>query len=318
MSDDTIDEDLVEDDSTSTVPLYEPSLDLDIPEFEGRTPSAVVTKLSGALDSVVRSIAWNERGYALVEWQAIDIDHGGKELKRKQKLTVLTGYELTAAEAEPIAARFRAEARQAADAAMGRVSLGNELDDTAQPVITRDGVVMTAAEIAEARGDTVPPAEGSFTIEFVGGARGVWPEDWLGLGQSLAAVGGQMRLPGSTALGETDQVSRWLDPESGQPFAEWSDADEQARLVELEEHLAAEEAKADRETVEEMARPEGDDDPPWDGYDGMTAKDVVDQIDAIESRPELEDLIAYETDQKNRVSVVSTAQQRLVALAEQA
>ena len=225
--------------------------------FEGKPVAAIVTKLSGSLDEVARPIHPGDRGYVLVEWKFGGANHNGDPLKRTQTLDVHGAFEVGQAEAEPLMAAHRAAAVAARDEALGRRSLGAEVDDTVQVTTNADGVVMTAAELAEARGDLLP-ADRSFAVEFLGGARGVWPEAWLGLGQTLAAVGGTMRLPESTALGEVDQVIRWVDLESGEALAEWTEGDEEARLADLEQALAVAEAKADREVVEAMTRPAPD------------------------------------------------------------
>jgi len=311
-------------------PLYERPADLELPEFEGVIPVGVVTRVSGTGQRITRPIHYQERVLLLVEASATSVGHSKTNdgMKRVHTLAVTDLYELTGPDAEKVLAGARAAYRLSDDAAHGRASL--EFDDTAQPIISTDGVILTAREVAEQRGEQLPgDALGDVLVEFDGGARGRWPEDWLGLGQSLAAVGGTMRLPASAELGDVGRVVRWLSVDDPSVvLAEWSVEDEAARLVELEEAVAAEEARADREVVEGMTRPDAVAAAqaigrevagvPWPGYPGAKVTELRTEIRSGAHDEDLELALSYERGHKGRPMLLKAIKDRLAVLEAEA
>jgi hypothetical protein len=79
--------------------------------------------------------------------------------------------------------------------------------------------------------------------------------------------------------------------------------------VDEEPVLVAETAE---EGAEEGAGPELHVDPPWDGYDGMTAADIRDRLAAV-SATEAAAVELYEATRKNRRSVLEAAERALRA-----
>jgi hypothetical protein len=227
----------------------------DLPEFEGQVPVGVVTSVSGTSQRIDRPIHMDETVLLLVEARVGSIAHKVVKdgLKRHQTLTAKDVYELEGTDGRDLLRAARNRYQLADDASKGRVGL--PLDDTLVPqqFVDQGGVIMTPAEVREARGEDWDPAD-ELTVVFADGTRAFWPDDWAGSGQSLAPAGGFMRLPNGE-LGETVQVVELLDPESGAAVATWSEEDEAERLEALEGQLAAEEARADREAVEGMERP---------------------------------------------------------------
>jgi len=306
--------------SDDTEPLYEPTASIDLPEFEGTIPVGVVTSVTGTGQRITRPIHYGEKIVLVVEAEATNIGHRKTTdgMKRVHTLSAVDLYELPGEAGQKLLRQQRAEWRVADDQVHGRQALG--LDDTTQAVLSVDGVILTAREIAEQRGDSMPDDDASLIVEFEDGTRGVWPEDWLGLGQSLAAVGGSMRLPGSAEVGDTARVMRWLDVEDPTSVvAEWSDADEAARLLALEQEAERAEAAADREVVEGMPRPDDfDDDPdrigtPWDRYGSMKIDELRENI-AVASLGDLRYALRWEHEHKGRVTVEKCIRDRIALL----
>lgn len=304
--------------SEDAEPLYEPTDSVILPEFEGQVPIGVVTAITGSGQRITRPIHYMEKGVLLVEFEATNIGHKKTNdgMKRVHTLAVVDLYELDGEEGQKLLRQKRAQWRVADDASHGRQSLG--LDDTAQPVLSVDGVILTALELAERQGVTVAE-DTSFLVEFDTGDKGIWPEDWLASGQSLAAVGGRMRLVGSE-VGDTAQVMRWLDIEDPTVvLAEWTEEDEAARLLELEHAAEVEEAKADREVAEGMARPPAGESrigPPWPGYGSMSVTDLKRHVGTVDDVDLLHYAADFEKGHKGRVTLMSTIGIRLDELAE--
>lgn len=219
------------------------------PEIAGTVPVGVVTKVKGTGQRISRAMEFEEEVLLLVEgtvtgYGLVETKDGAK---LQQVLTVDDLWEVTDDEAaDRLLRKVRAQTRLVAETDAGRVPIAGFTEQAAQYVTSADGVLMTPAEIAEARGETWKPTD-SFVIEFRDGARGLWPEEFPG--QELAAPGGMMLVPGVEAA-ERDQVVGYLDVDSAEPIAWWSDEDEAERLRVAEERAAADEAAADTEAME--------------------------------------------------------------------
>lgn len=227
-----------------------------LPEFEGTVPVGVLTSVTGTSQRISRPIHLGEKVVLLVEAEVGQIGHkvGKDGLKRHQALVAADVWELADGEATDLLRALRTSARLEADAAMGVAGL--PFDDTvvAAQYTTAGGTVMTPAEIAEHRGEDWDPGDELTVVLRAGGdnVKAFWPDDWAGTGQSLAGVGGFMRVPGGEP-GETGQVVLLLDADSGEVIAEWTDEDEEAREL-------AEAAREDRAAMAELeaARAGGD------------------------------------------------------------
>jgi hypothetical protein len=220
-----------------------------LPEIDGIQPVGVVTKIRGTGQRIDRSLHLGEKILVLVEAEvdeAYKLKQTGDGPKLHQVLQVVDLYELDDEDinVKALLRETRSFYRERDDRRAGRTPLPS--DDTRQPegvagFVDGSGVVMSAAEIAEARGIDLDPAGDVIVVEFFGGDRFSWPEDWLGTGQSLAAAGGFMREPGGEP-GEVSQVQRLLRPDDGSVIDEWTEADEDRRLLAAEQAAEAAEA----------------------------------------------------------------------------
>jgi len=240
------------DDDLDPEPLYQ------LPSVAGIIPTKLVAKLKAHKSDRLTRLP--ERGERLV--LLVEVLSGEMSLNRKDELVLALDvdefYPLAEDRGHELLREVRTAYRLAEDAALGRVEL--PFDETEAPTafLNADGVVMTASELAEARGEwglsqvaagqlvedarglDLDPAGDTVTVEFKNGTKGLWPDDWTGSGQSLACVGGFMRLPGSK---ESEQVLRFRDVD-GVLLDEWQEADEAARLGQLEVEVEARENAA--------------------------------------------------------------------------
>jgi len=294
-----------------------------LPAFEGTVPVGVVTKLSGSGDTTITGARHiGDRAVLLVEAEVDNVAHDKtkKGLVRIQRFSVLELYELDVdGEGRDLLRAQRTAYRMASDAAKGLAAL--TFDDTAQPAcyVDASGVMLTAQEIAEQRGDRLlVDSQALITVVFEDGGSYFWPDDWQGSGQSLASVGGLMRQPNGEP-GERGKVIAWRNAESGDTLDEWTDEDEQTLLrfveaaAELDEDVAAvqllEDArrlKGSQSVVEQAAAGE-----PWHGYDASSAADIRRNIEVLESVDELRRGFAYELAHKDRQTVKVAFEKRL-------
>lgn len=277
-----------------------------LPEIDGIQPVGVVTKIRGTGQRIDRSLHLGEKTWLLVEAEvdeAYKLKATGDGPKLHQVLQVVDLFELDPDEEETkaLVRATRAFHRDLDDRRAGRTRLPS--DDTRQPegvagVVDSSGVVMSAAEIAEARGIDLDPAGDDVVVEFFGGDRYSWPADWLGTGQSLAAVGGFMREPGAEP-GEVSQVQRLLRPDDGSVIDEWTEADEDRRLLAAEQAAEAAEAAEVDATVELL---------------GQSAKAVEEVVREAREPAWLEQLLEAEAAGKARKGLLQTIRLRLAVL----
>ena len=294
-----------------------------LPEIDGIQPVGVVTKLRGTGQRIDRSLHLGEKTWLLVEAEvdeAYKLKATGDGPKLHQVLQVVDLFELDPDEddTKALVRATRAFHRDLDDKKAGRTSL--PLDDTRQPegvagVVDGSGVVMSAAEIAEARGIDLDPAGDDVVVEFFGGDRYSWPADWLGTGQSLAAAGGFMREPGAEP-GEVSQVQRLLRPDDGAVIDEWTAEDEDRRLLAAEQAAeAAEEAAIAAGLAAEADRKH---DAAVGGYAaevlGQSAKAVEELVRDAKEPAWLEQLLEAESAGKARKGLLQTIRLRLAVL----
>jgi hypothetical protein len=212
------------------------------------TPNKLSSKLAGAaLDRLgAREIQPGEKLVLIVEGRLAKHNdrydpETGEFDERVQVLDAADVYELGGTEGRDVLRQVRNRWQLADDGTRGVMPFDHSVP--AAQYVSSDGTVLTPAEIAEARGESWSPAD-DLTVEFAGGVRAFWPDDWGGGSHSLPGVGGFMQVPGGDP-GEVVQVVRLLDPESGDLVAEWTDVDEEAREL-------AEAAREDREAHEQL------------------------------------------------------------------
>jgi hypothetical protein len=137
-----------------------------LPEIDGIQPVGVVTKIRGTGQRIDRSLHLGEKILVLVEAEvdeAYKLKQTGDGPKLHQVLQVVDLYELDDEDinVKALLRETRSFYRERDDRRAGRTPLPS--DDTRQPegvagFVDGSGVVMSAAEIAEARGIDLDPA----------------------------------------------------------------------------------------------------------------------------------------------------------------
>lgn len=214
-----------------------------LPEIAGVFPERLIHKIVGKTETLQHLYEDGDHLVLLVEVDPGALSLSTKKLALTQTLDAVAMYDVTEQAGSKDLLRAARAAHRRPDPKIGNAFL--PFDDTVQPagIVDASGVVLTLSDIAEARGFDVDPDGDTITVEFADGTRGCWPDDWAGKGQTLAAPGGHMRLPGDGPQ-DTAQVLRLLDVGSAEVIAEWSDEDEQARLLAAEQTAEAEEDRA--------------------------------------------------------------------------
>lgn len=234
---------------------------LDLPEFEGITPVAVLTRLKGTGQRVHRAIHPEDgKVILLVEAELSDVQHPKTKegWKRVQILAASEMYLLEGKTSKRLLAGAKEAYRLADDARHGRQALavGAAAAVLGEKGFTdASGTPLTDEDLAELRGDVVgryAVDRGLDPVVYVleDGTRALWPDDWQGTGQPKVHAGDVVPRPGDGD--EELRVVRVDDADTGETIEEWTAEQEDARLAALEEEALREEAVADRETVEQL------------------------------------------------------------------
>lgn len=307
----------------------QPSLPtLELPEFEGLKPVGVVTKLTGAGERIGRAMHHGERVVLLVEAELVDVRHPKTKdgIKRHQVLTVADLYEIEGPAGKRLLTAQREAYRLADDQRHGRKVLTDGVGTIRVPAgLTDDhGHPLDEEALAELRGDPLAaamadPGLDPVTVVFEDPMSPLsWPDEF--------EPGTPKPAPGSF-VGDR-QVREWLDPDTGDVLAEWTDEQEDARLAELEAAAMAEEAAGNRAAMEELeagrqrarGAPDGelelDDDDgqdleePWDGYSTLGVVGIKNRVGQMTDRDRVLDVAAYETANKKRKGVLEACDRR--------
>ena len=250
---------------------------------DGRSPVGMKTKIGGAGSRISRPHELGQRVIVVLETK---VRATGHEDTNDGPLWVETLKTVDLFELEEGAgARLLSALRQSARSATGQDPLPGTDETIAEGIagiVDASGVVLTDADLAELRGDPSKALTDDrfapVVLVFSTGERGLWPDDWEGLGQSRAPIGGTMRRPQSTKAGDVAQVVELVDHVTGETLDKWTAEREEARLLTLEEELtdaeaveearadvaAAEELEAARTPVDQVDPPEADDPAPVD------------------------------------------------------
>jgi hypothetical protein len=248
--------------------ITEPTLpSFELPDFEGLKPVGVNTKVNGSGQRIGRAMHLEERVIIVAECEVANIGHGTTDagVKRIQTLAVRDLYELEGKAGKKLLRGLRAAYRLADDARHGRKNLHDHGMNVADPnvsgvEVTTDGsgVLVTPGERGGLAGLGLPDVE-TFVLVFEGGRRAVWPDEF----EDGAAALGSAR-PSAGAFVDDEQVRQVLDGDTGETLEEWTDEQENARLLELEQKAAEEEAAAakanargDLEAMAELERGRG-------------------------------------------------------------
>lgn len=226
----------------------------DLPEFEGTMPVGVDTRINGSGQRIIRPLGLEQRVILVVEAVVSGVDHktvkGG--IKRVHTLSVADLYEVEGKEGTKLLSNMRLRQKKADDARSGRKAIPGIDEATIGepgPEVTVDGngVAMTEAEVAAARGEEAPTndliTEGPepVTLVFKDGSRAAWPADYAQADLEREPYAGEFWVnPNSDSLDEL-QVEKVLDVDTGEAIEVWTEEQENARLLSLETALKAEE-----------------------------------------------------------------------------
>lgn len=223
---------------------------------DGRTPAGMKTKIGGAGQRISRPHDLGDRVIVVLETR---VKSTGHEQTNDGVLYVeaLATQDLFELEAEP-GGRLLSALRQAARAAAGEHPLPGTDETVAegiQGVVDGSGVAITPEELARLKDDPAAALEEDrltpVVVLFDDGSRGLWPDDWEGLGQSFRGLGSVMRRPGSTKKGDVATVVELLHAQTGESLGKWTDQEEHDRLLKLEKEAEAREAAEEAQGAEE-------------------------------------------------------------------
>jgi hypothetical protein len=303
---------------------------LELPEFEGFLPVGVVTKLTGAGERIGRAIHHNDRVVLIVEAELVDVRHPKTKdgIKRHQVLKVADLYELEGAEGKRLLTMMREAYRKADDQRHNRKAITDGVGTIRVPAgLTDDhGHPLDEAALAEVRGDRLvqamaDPGLDPVVVVFDDRSSTFWPDDF--------PPGTAKPAPGSF-VGDL-QVREWLDPDSEDVVAEWTDEEEDTRLAALEAEALAEEAAGNRAAVDELlagrerarGAPDGeleldDEGPeleePWDGYATLGVVGIKNRVSQMTDRDRVFEVAAFEKANKGRKGVLEVCERRAAEL----
>lgn len=269
------------------VPVETPlPLSISLPEFEGILPVGVITKLTGTGQRITRPLHYEERGVLVVEYEVVNVQHPktADGMKRVQVLDVKDFYELEGKPGAVLLRSLRQAYRLADDARKGRKGL--PIADLEQPedagpglavTVAGDGTVLTSTELAEIRGEVLEglPHVDVAVLVFDDEARALWPDDFGSATGPHPEAGERILKPGAKAKDAPALVRKVLDADTGETLEEWTDEQENERLVELERELAAEELRGDLDAVAELERGRTPKEPALPGEDDEPDDDAA-------------------------------------------
>lgn len=304
------------------------SIHLPLPEFEGRLPVGVLTKVNGAGQRIVRPLHLEEKVIVIVEAKVSNVGHAitNDGVKRVHTLAVDDLYELEGKEGQRLLRHLREAYRTADDARHGRTALPIDGIDGPDMAVTTDGngTVLTPGEVAELQGiDLADGSRDPIVVVLDDGSRSLWPDEFE-RGEPRPSVGD---------VRECMVVKEILDADTGETLAALTDDELAARLVDLEAEAQAKEAAEDVDAAQELERGrrhpfagEGEEceacglplvedlHAPWEGYELDDRPTVIERIGTITDRGELVGLIRWEEGNGGRKTVLQAAGRRAAAL----
>lgn len=230
---------------TTTDDLLSDPPDEDLPEFEGLQPVGVVTRVNGAGQRIHRPMRIDERIVIVIEAEVADVNHRRTDdgVKRVHTLKCLDLFEIGGRAGKRLVNNLKQRYREGDVDSLPFKTAGDEAL-VADVVGTTDasGVAMTPDELAEL--GIADPSNDPVMVVLSDGTRALWPDDWGTKAPARPAAGDMIRV--FSGDGEL-QVRELVDAESGETIAEWTDADENARLLDEEREAEAAEARGSRE-----------------------------------------------------------------------
>lgn len=160
MPDEIEDDEDLQEEAADRRPLHDQQQAVPIaglPEFEGRRPVGVVTKVNGSGERIHRSMALGEKVLLLVETTVSEVNHKQTKegLKRHHTLVVDDLWETPEGEVSELLARCRQAYHDAERDRTGQLTIDDVEDQSVAVTVDAFGVAMTDAERAEAAGDVV-------------------------------------------------------------------------------------------------------------------------------------------------------------------
>jgi hypothetical protein len=255
-----------DDQATDEVAIQPALPTIELPSFEGVKPVGVVTKVNGAGSRIHRAMHLDEKVVLVIEARVSNVGHGTTDdgVKRVHTLRVADLYELEGKAGATLIRSLRQAYNLADDARHGRAALG--MAELEQPESNAAGISVVVDD--EGRVHTAP-AEGGEVLEglphvdvavlvFEDESRALWPDDFAGATGPHPEAGERLRKPGAKAKDEPALIRRVLDADTGETLEEWTEEQENDRLLALEREAALEEARLDREATEELLAARGD------------------------------------------------------------
>jgi len=162
--------------------IHQPTLPtMELPDYHGRKPVGMKTSLAGAGTRVTRPHTIGDRIVLVIEARVKSASHEDTDdgLVYSEKLKVLDLFELEGAQGSRLISTIRSLYRTGEDAIKGRRPIP-DLGDTGYT--DASGVVLTAAEVADLRGDPIrtllEPELTPAVVVYDDGARDLWPDDY--------------------------------------------------------------------------------------------------------------------------------------------
>ena len=207
---------------------HQPTLpDLELPDYHGRAPIGMRTALSGAGNRIAKAHGIGDRVVLVIEAKVKKAGHEDTDdgLVYVETHKVIDLFEIDRDPGARLLSHLRSQYRQAKDTAEGRSPIP-ELGD--EGWTDANGVVLTAQERAERRGDPVAllgaddltPA----VIVYDNGERALWPDEYAR----------DSRRPRTGDIHEERTVVELLHHETGETIADARPPVDPADLVEVE------------------------------------------------------------------------------------
>lgn len=236
-----------EDVTTGVDVTMQPTLPtLELPEYRGRKPVGMKTSINGAGNRVSRPHGIDDRVVLVLEAEVKRAGHEKTDdgLVYAEVLKVRDLFEISGDAGLRLLSTVRQQYRVADDEREGRQPIPgvDGWTDESGTVVSPDELAALRDDPARALADErVTPV----VVLFSDGARQLWPEEFDD-GEARPAPGDRYadeRFGGGPA--SYVYVAKLLHAETGETLEEWTDAQEEARLLRMEDQAANEERVAD-------------------------------------------------------------------------
>lgn len=215
---------------------------MELPEYHGRRPSKSKFSVSGTGNKVMTAHSIGDVVIAVVELKVKDAGHGldGEDLYYAEKLTTTDYFEIQGASGKRLLSAVRSAYRAANEGAEPLIDFSGEGGTTGRT--DASGIVVTPGDAMSIGDDPIVSAltdtsKTPVVVIYSDGGRELWPDEF--------DVGEDRPKIGSVVLDEHDVESvvvKVLDGVTGETLEEWSDEQENARLLALEGNLERGEA----------------------------------------------------------------------------